>query len=132
MSAVGEATVSAATATADAVKKEILGSEGEVHVVLPDENIDSLAVKYGVSKRDLIRVNSLCRRSLRAGQELIIPIGDITGGLGDGAVVHPNEILILKATNEHDQEGVIRFQLDNVIWSESGEEKYTINIVLCQ
>ena len=129
MSAVGEATVAAATATADAVKKEILGSEGEVHVVLPDENIDSLAEKYGVSKRDLIRVNSLCRRSLRAGQELIIPIGDASGGgLGDGTVVHPNEILILKATNEHDQEGVIRFQLDNVIWSESGEEKYTINM----
>ena len=67
-----------ATATADAaaaVKDEILGSEGEVHVVLPDENIDGLAEKYGVSKRDLIRVNSLCRRSLRAGQELIIPLG---------------------------------------------------------
>lgn len=67
-----------ATATADAaaaVKGEILGSEGEVHVVLPDENIDGLAEKYGVSKRDLIRVNSLCRRSLRAGQELIIPLG---------------------------------------------------------
>ena len=79
VSAVGEATVSAATATADAVKtavNESLGAEGEVHVVLPDENIDVLAEKYGVSKRDLIRVNSLCRRSLRAGQELIIPIID--------------------------------------------------------
>ena len=75
VSAVGEATISAANATADAVKKEILGSEGEIHVVLPDENIDGLAEKYNVSKRDLIRVNSLCRRSLRAGQELIIPLG---------------------------------------------------------
>ena len=51
-----------------------------------------------------------------------------TGETGGDTVVHPNEILILKATNEHDQEGVIRFQLDTVIWSESGEEKYTINM----
>lgn len=77
VSAVGEATVSSARASADAMKRavhESLGHEDdEIHVVLPDEDLEGLAKKYGVSKRDLIRVNSLNRRSLRPGQELIIP-----------------------------------------------------------
>ena len=80
----------------------------EVHVVLPDENLEVLAEKYGVNKRDVIRVNSLCRRSLRAGQEIIIPSGDSVD------VVHPNEILILKATNDLDQEGKINLTIDKV------------------
>lgn len=126
VSAVGEATASAAAATADAVKSavhESLGKEGEVHVVLPGESIEAVAEKYEISKRDLIRANSLCRRSLRAGQELIIPSGDALP-----IVVHPNEVLVLKATNEHDQEGVVHFGLDRIIWSESGDEKYCIEM----
>lgn len=126
VNAVGEATVSAATATADAVKSavhESLGKEGEVHVVLPGESIEAVAEKYEISKRDLIRANSLCRRSLRAGQELIIPSGDALP-----IVVHPNEILVLKATNEHDQEGVVHFGLESIIWSESGDEKYIMEM----
>ena len=106
VSAVGEATSSACKDAVKLVMNESL--DRETHVVLPDENIDVLAEKYGVNKRDLIRVNSLCRRSLRAGQELVIPSGDSVD------VVHPNEILILKATNEHDQEGKINLTLDKV------------------
>ena len=65
--------------------------------------MECLAEKYGVSKRDLIRVNSLNRRSLRAGQELIIPhAGDI-----HEERIHPHEILVMNATNEHDQVGFL-------------------------
>ena len=130
VNAVGEATVSAATATADAVKSAVHDSlhEEEIHVVLPGETIDELADKYQVNKRDLIRANSLCRRSLRAGQELVIPTG-VSAEIEEN---HPNEILILKATNEHDQRGMVKFTLDNVIWSESGEEKYFIEMVNVQ
>ena len=93
----------AGKATSKAMKRvmnESLDPE-DLHVVLPDENLECLAEKYGVSKRDLIRVNSLNRRSLRAGQELIIPhAGDI-----HEERIHPHEILVMNATNEHDQVG---------------------------
>ena len=127
VTAVGEATVSAASATADAVKlavKDSLGPDEEIHVVLPDEDLGVLAEKYGISKRDLIRVNSLSRRSLRAGQEIVIP-----GAIGErDDIVHPNEILLLKSTNEHDQEGQCRFTLDTLLWMVADESKYSIEM----
>ena len=99
----------AGKATSKAMKRvmnESLDPE-DLHVVLPDENLECLAEKYGVSKRDLIRVNSLNRRSLRAGQELIIPhAGDI-----HEERIHPHEILVMNATNEHDQVGWDNFQV---------------------
>ena len=91
----------ASKASVKAVKKAMNESLGDddIHVVLPGEDLDQLAEKYDVKKRDLIRVNSLNRRSLRAGQELIIPnSSEIIEGK-----IHPNEVLVLKATNEHDQ-----------------------------
>ena len=125
----GEATVSAASATADAVKlavKDSLDPDAEIHVVLPDEDLETLAEKYGISKRDLIRVNSLSRRSLRAGQEIVIPAA--IGERMNDDIVHPNEILLLKSTNEHDQEGQCRFTLDTLIWTVSDETKYSMDM----
>ena len=126
----GEATVSAASATADAVKlavKDSLDPDAEIHVVLPDEDLETLAEKYGISKRDLIRVNSLSRRSLRAGQEIVIPAAIGERSVSDD-IVHPNEILLLKSTNEHDQEGQCRFTLDTLIWTVSDETKYSMDM----
>ena len=125
----GEATVSAASATADAVKlavKDSLGPDEEIHVVLPDEDLETLAEKYGISKRDLIRVNSLSRRSLRAGQEIVIPAA--IGERINDDIVHPNEILLLKSTNEHDQEGQCRFTLDTLLWTVNDETKYSMEM----
>ena len=56
MTAVGEATVSAASATADAVKlavKDSLGPDEEIHVVLPDEDLEVFK-----KARDQVRRNS--------------------------------------------------------------------------
>ena len=91
----------ASKASVKAMKKAMNESLGDddIHVVLPGEDLDQLAEKYDVKKRDLIRVNSLNRRSLRAGQALIIPnCSEIIENHS-----HPNEVLVLKATNEHDQ-----------------------------
>jgi hypothetical protein len=123
VSAVGEATVSAGKW----VIHESLGPDDELHTVLPDEDLECLSKQYGVSKRDLIRANSLNRRSLRAGQSLIIPHGGCAGGEDQLAnIVHPNESLALKAVNEHDQDGVCRFTLDYLAWSENGSERFQI------
>jgi len=51
-------------------------AQGRTHVVQPGENLYRIALKYGVTVDDLMRVNGLVDpRQLRVGQVLIIPGG---------------------------------------------------------
>ena len=78
VSAIGTTTVQAGKAVQDTTKwmitrtETILG-ECQVHVVLPDEDMDDICKKYNIEPIHLIKANALQKRELRVGKQLLIP-----------------------------------------------------------
>ena len=82
VSAIGSTTVQAGKASVTAVqdttkwmmtRTETILGECQVHVVLPDENLDDICKKYNIDPIHLIKANALQKRDLRVGKKLLVP-----------------------------------------------------------
>ena len=134
VSAASEATVSAGRVVTSASVSAVMdttkwvkeqsesfgGDDHEMYTVLPGDTLDDVARLYDIPVYDLIRFNSLHRRCLIPGTQIIIP--DET----DDIKAHPDEIFVAKAlmifhshdgnTDESEIEGVARFSADKLIF----------------
>ena len=82
VSAIGSTTVQAGKASVTAVqdttkwmltRTETVLGECQVHVVLPDENLDDICKTYNIDPIHLIKANALQKRDLRVGKKLLVP-----------------------------------------------------------
>ena len=123
---VSSASVSAVMDTTKWVKEQsesFGGDDHEMYTVLPGDTLDDVARIYDIPVYDLIRFNSLHRRCLIPGTQIIIP--DET----DEINAHPDEIFVAKAlmifhshdgtTEETEIEGVARFSADKLLFKTS-------------
>ena len=99
------------------------GDDHESYTVLPGDTLDSIALLHGVTVYDLIRLNTLHRRALIPGTQLLIPEES------DQITPHPDEIFVAKAfiifqshhgeVDETEAEGVVRFSTNKLTFKAS-------------
>ena len=137
VSAAGEATVTAGravtSASVSAVKETTKwvkeqsesfgGDDHESYTILPGDTLETIALEHGVTVYDLIRLNTLHKRALIPGRQLLIP------DESDQITSHPDEIFVAKAfiifqshngdVDESEVEGVVRFSTNKLTFKSS-------------
>ena len=137
VSAAGEATVSAGRVVTSASVSAVIdttkwvkeqsesfgGDDHESYTVLPGDTLEDVALNHGVTVYDLIRLNTLHRRYLIPGKQLLIP------DESDQITAHPDEIFVAKAfiifqsrpgdVDENEIDGVVRFSTNKMTFKSS-------------
>jgi len=138
VSAASEATVSAGRVVTSASVSAVMdttkwvkeqsesfgGDDHEMYTVLPDDTLENVALSHGVTVYDLIRINTLHRRYLIPGKQIIIP------DESDQIKAHPDEIFVAKAfiifqseggviVDENEIDGIARISTEQMTFKSS-------------
>ena len=123
VSAIGNTTVQAGKASVTAVqdttkwmitRTETILGECQVHVVLPDEEIDDICKKYDIDPIHLIKANSLQKRDLRVGKQLLIPHVDNLAEIK--RLQHEKDMLQVNAKDKS-LDGTLTFTYESLFFS---------------